>query len=169
MQVNETVVYLMVAAIVVGATALAVQAVALYRLAQSAQAMRERVDEFAPRAEAVLASADVTLKDSRKQIKEVTTKANEVLDFTKSQLKRTDDFLVEATARARAQLDRVELVLDDSISRVHETVLFLNQGVLGPVQQVSGVVAGVRTAIDFLFRGSKPDVSRATTDEEMFI
>jgi hypothetical protein len=85
------------------------------------------------------------------------------------QLKRTDDFLIEATARARAQLDRVELVLDDSISRVHETVLFLNQGVLGPVQQMSGVVAGVRSAIDFLFRGSKPDVSRATTDEEMFI
>jgi len=169
MQVNETVVYLMVVAIGICALALAAQAVALILLARSAKSMRERFELFVPKAENTLASAEKSLEDTRRELKEITTNANAVLGSAKTQLERNDEFLSETTSRARVQLDRVELVLDDSISRVHETVLFLNKGVLGPVQQVSGIVAGVRTALDFFLRGSKPDVSTATTDEEMFI
>jgi hypothetical protein len=169
MQLSETVVYLMVVAIGVSAVALAAVAVAAILAAKYTKVMKERVEELAPRATAVLESAEKTLGDSRKQIEEISTKSNEILDSTKSQLKRTDEFLTEATSRARVQLDRVELVLDDSISRVHETVLFLNKGVFGPVQQLTGIISGVRAAFDFFLRGNKPDVSTATTDEEMFI
>jgi len=176
MAINETVVYLMVVAIGIGALALAAQAVAAVMLAKQAKAVKEHLDRMAPKAEAVLASADTTLasagetiKTSREQITSLTTKTNEILDSAKVQMQRTDEFLTDATARARIQLDRVELVLDDSIGRVHETVVTLNDGVLRPVQQVTGIIAGMRAAFDYFLGGKKPDVSQATTDEEMFI
>ncbi len=131
--------------------------------------MKERLDELSPRAEQVLASAGETLEVTRRQISDITAKTAEILDTTRTQVKRTDAFLTELTERARAQLDRVELVLDDSVSRVHETVMLLNKGVVAPVRQVSGMISGIRTALDYFFRGGRPNVSEATTDEEMFI
>lgn len=166
----------MVVAIAIAAIALAAQAVASILIFRMARRVRADLERMGARAEEALQSADETLKASRRQAEEMTAKVNdaagkasEVLDLARSQLRRTDEFLAEATQRARVQLDRLELVLDDSISRMHETIVTLNEGVLGPVRQVSGVVAGMRAALDYLLRGGRPNVSQATTDEEMFI
>jgi len=91
------------------------------------------------------------------------------MDSTKRQAQLSQDFLTEATGRAKVQLDRMELVLDDSISRMHETVVLVNKGVIRPVRELNGVVAGIRSAVEFLVRSKRPSVDQATTDEEMFI
>jgi hypothetical protein len=169
MEVNPAIFYLMVVSVGVAAIALAAQAIALFMMAKTAKQFREQINELRPKALQVLDSANETLTESRKQLAEITTKTNKILDTTVTQAERTDVFLTEATNRARVQLDRVELVLDDSISRVHETVMLLNNGVLRPVRQVSGIVAGIRTALDYFSRGGRPNVAQATSDEEMFI
>lgn len=166
---TELLLYVMAGAVVVSALALISQAVVMIFLWRSVKALREQVETLLPKVESALGNAEATLQDARKQVTDVTTKANEALESAKAQLKRTDDFLTEATSRARIQLDRVELVLDDTISRVHETVVILNKGVLRPVREINGLVAGLRTAFAFLLRGGRPNVSQATTDEEMFI
>jgi hypothetical protein len=138
-------------------------------MARSAKKIKERLDEFTPKAESLIWTAEKTLVDSKKQIDDVTAKANLVIDTTKTRVESTDEFLSEVTDRARSQLDRVELVLDDSIGRIHETVVLLNNGVLRPVRELNGIASGIRTALQFLLGGGRPDVSKATTDEEMFI
>jgi hypothetical protein len=55
------------------------------------------------------------------------------------------------------------------MSRVHHTVIQLNNGVLKPVKEINGVAAGVRAALDTLVRGKRPNPAQATADEEMFI
>ena len=92
-----------------------------------------------------------------------------MLDSTKKQVDRTDEFLTDATERAKVQLDRLEIVLDDSIGRIHETVIVLNQGILKPLRELNGISVGIRTALGYLLRGGRPSVDKATTDEEMFI
>ena len=163
--------FYVIVAIGVGILTLAflIQAVGIVLTAKSAKAIKERVDDLTPKVETLLESAEKTLQDSKKQFTEITVKANTILDSSKNQVERTDEFLKDAVTRARNQLDRVELVLDDSISRVHETVVLLNKGVMAPLREINGVTAGVRSALCYLFRGNRPDVSRATTDEEMFI
>jgi hypothetical protein len=169
MQVDPAIFYLMVVSVGVAAIALAAQAVALLMMAKNIKQFRAQFEEVRPKAIQVLDSANETLVESRMQLTEITTKTNKILDTTVDQAERTDVFLTEAMERARVQLDRVELVLDDSISRVHETVMLLNNGVLRPVRQVSGIVTGIRTALDYFTRGGRPNVSQATSDEEMFI
>ena len=163
--------FYLIVAIGVGILALAflIQAVGLVLTARSAKAIKERVDELTPKVETLLESAQKTLEDSKKQFTEIAGKANTILDTSKTQVERTDEFLKDAMTRARNQLDRVELVLDDSIGRVHETVVLLNKGVLAPLREINGMTAGIRSALRYLFHGNRPDVSRATTDEEMFI
>ena len=160
-----------VAAIGIGVLVLAfiVQTGLLIIIAKVAKSTKAQLDQLSPKAESLMESTEKTLVVSRKQITEVTTKANAILESAKTQRERTDGFLTDATNRARAQLDRVELVLDDTISRVHETAVVLNDGILQPLREINGIAAGIRGAIVHLLRGGRPNVSQATTDEEMFI
>jgi hypothetical protein len=158
-----------IAAIVVAAVAIVLQAVFLYSLGRLAKAMAAQVNEFVGKAEPVLADARQTLEQSRKQMAEVTGKANQVLDSAQAQIAKIDGLLSDATLRARVQMDRLEMVMDDSISRVHETVAVLHDGILRPLREVNGIVAGIRAGIGYLLGNRRPSVAQATHDDEMFI
>ncbi len=122
-----------------------------------------------PKVEALVESTKGTVEQSRKQITEITTLANEILVSTKTQLAMVEDVVSEATARAKVQMERVELVLDDTINRAHETVATVHSGIMRPLRELNGIAAGVRTALAYLGRGNRPSVDQATSDEEMFI
>lgn len=92
-----------------------------------------------------------------------------LLDMTKEQLAKVDGFLTDATARARNQMDRAELVIDDSMSRVHHTVRVVNSAVLRPVREIHGILSGFRATLSHLARSGRPTVDHVTSDEEMFI
>jgi hypothetical protein len=166
---SESLLNVMTGAVVVSAVALVLQACFLGVMAFAARAVRARLDELTPKAEGLMETAEKTLVDSKKQVDEVTKKATGILDSAKQQVDRSGEFIGEATERAKIQMDRVELVLDDTISRVHQTAVILNEGVLKPVRELNAVVIGLRSAVDFLIRGRRPSVDKATTDEEMFI
>jgi ABC-type transporter Mla subunit MlaD len=158
-----------IAAIIVAAVAIVLQAVFLFSLSRSAKAMAAQVNEFVEKAEPVLADARQTLAQSRKQMAEVTGKANQVLDSAQAQISKIDGLLSDATSRAKVQMDRLEMVLDDSIDRVHETVAVLHNGILRPLREVNGIVAGLRAGIGYLLGNRRPSVAQATHDDEMFI
>jgi hypothetical protein len=91
------------------------------------------------------------------------------LDLTKQQLVKVDELLSDASVRAKVQMERAEMVLDDTMTRVQETVGIVQRGVLRPVREVHGILTGIRTTIAYLGRASRSTVERATSDEEMFI
>ena len=66
-------------------------------------------------------------------------------------------------------MDRVELILDDTLSSLHETSVLLNKGILRPIREINGVAAGIQAALACLFSGRRLTVERATHDDEMFI
>jgi hypothetical protein len=159
----------MAAAVSLSALALLAQAVMVFGMFKTIRALKEQVSTFLPQAEAFLHTGQKTMAEAQTQIREVTTKAVAVLDSTQNQLNKVDAFVGETTSRARVQMDRVEMVLDDTVSRVHDTVVQLNNGVVKPMRELTGIAAGFRATIHHFLRGNRPDVSQATSDEEMFI
>jgi hypothetical protein len=61
------------------------------------------------------------------------------------------------------------MVVDDTVSRVHESVTAVHNGLLRPVREIQGIATGVRTAVEHFLRGGRPSVAQATQDDEMFI
>jgi hypothetical protein len=166
---TDALVQVMTAAVVVAALALLAQAVMIFGVFRSIKSLREQLSGFLPRAESFLATSEKTLEESRRQVRDVTEKANTILDLTHKQLIRVDDVLGEAAGRAKVQMERVEMVLDDTISRVHDTAVILNNTVLKPVRELNGLALGLRAAFHALLRGARPNVTQAHADEEMFI
>jgi hypothetical protein len=138
----------------------------LYRKVRS---LHEEAKPLLGKAEATLESAKLTIDDTRKQLNEISTRANAILDSAQVQLARIDGVVSGASERAKIHLDRIDLVLGDTLDRVQTLVATTQQGLLKPVREVTALLAGIRSAFGFLFRNRRPSVAQATQDEEMFI
>ena len=173
---NDTLMFLSYATLTVAVLSLLAQALFLFGLFKSVKVLQQRLLVLAPRAESVLDVAEKTLTEGRKQIADVSAgvnavivNANEILGISKAQVVNIDALLSDATGRARHQMERVELVIDDTLNRVHETVASIQGNILKPVREVNAVAVGFRTAFQAFAKGGRPSVAQATSDEEMFI
>jgi len=165
---QQTLLNVMTAFVIIAALALLIQAAMLFGIYKASRGMQENVQRLMPKIEGVLETSRQTIADSRKQIADITSKTSEILDTTRQQVHRIDEFLNDATARARVQMDRAEMVLDDAMVRTQRSVAVVEGGILKPIVQIQGVAAGIKTALTFLMRG-RPNPEDAHSDEEMFI
>ncbi len=160
----------------IAAAALVIQALMMVMIGVAVLKMRRQVTEMLPRVEELVTSTKITVDQSRRQIQEVTGKvlelsgkASEILDSTKIQVAKVDALISDVSGRARVQMDRMELVLDDTMDRAQSAVSAVHRGVTRPLRELHGLAVGLRTTFAFLLRGGRPNVDQATSDEEMFI
>ncbi|MGA2879046.1 MAG: hypothetical protein ABSG13_08865 [Bryobacteraceae bacterium] len=166
---ESTLLYVMTAFVIISAIALCIQAGMLAAIYKTTKSLQESINPLVPKVEDLVGKATSTVEQSGKQITEITTRANDILDSTKRQLAIVEDLVGDAAQRAKVQMEHVEMVLDDTLSRTHETVAVVHEGIMRPLREVNGIAAGVRAALGAMARGNRPTVDRATSDEEMFI
>jgi ABC-type transporter Mla subunit MlaD len=159
----------MAIAVAVSSIALLICGLAALGIYRSVRRIEAELMPLLPKAGATLDQAQLTLTQALSQIDQLSAKAHDVLDSSKQQLDSFAATRDELTHRLRAQAERLELVLDDTMSRVHDVVGVVHSGVMTPVREVAGVLSGLRTAFQTLLRNRRPSVDRATHDEEMFI
>lgn len=162
-------IYVMTAAIVVAAVAILVQTGLLYGMYKASNAMKLQVSSVAAKAEPLIESSQRVVELTRTQVSDLTAKASQMLDLSQKQLVRIDEVLAEATTRTRVQMDRIEMVVDDTVNRFQETTALLQTGILKPVRQINGIAVGLATALSVLMRSGRTTPEQATHDEEMFI
>ncbi len=165
----DALLYIMTGAVIVAAAALVLQAALMLALYKASKGIQAQVTVIAVRTESLAQSAHKTMEQTRKQLGEVAARSTEVLDLAHRQLLNVEAVLGEVTGRARMQINRVELVLDDAVARINDAVALLNNGVVRPVRELAAVVTGVRAAMQYFFRRNRLTVERAASDEEMFI
>ena len=117
----------------------------------------------------VLISARDILVEGRDKVKIISATVIEITGMVKDQVTRLDGLVTEASERARMQMVRVDQLVADTVIRVEETTEAIQRNVLGPIREISALLAGLRTGLDFLFRRNKTSVEQATQDEELFI
>ncbi len=153
----------------ISAVAMVAMAVMVFSMFKAIAAVRDQVQVFLPKAELLVDSANRTIADNRQHIMDITARTVQVVDSAHKNLVRVDALVDDATHRAKIQLERLELVMGDTVERVHNTVVTLNETVLRPVREVSGMASGVKAAVQHLIRANRPTPAQATSDEEMFI
>lgn len=167
---TNTLLWIIAAFVALAAFSMLGQALAMFGIYKRVKSIQDQVTPLVPRAEAVLANAKETLEVTRKQVQEVSTRTTQILDTTKTQMARFDEAMTDVAARAKVQMDKAELVIDDTMNRVHETVTLVHSGVVKPIKEINGLVNGVRAGMSALLGGNRrTNVVTATQDEEMFI
>jgi uncharacterized membrane-anchored protein YhcB (DUF1043 family) len=166
---QQTLLTLLTIFVIVAAVALIIQAGMLIGLFIVARSLQKKVTALLPEVQNVIGVSKRILDGVEKHVQKIGATSNAILDVTKQQLVKVDELLTDATTRAKVQMERAEMVLDDAMTRTQQTVSLVQRGVVRPVREVYGVVAGIRTAVSHLGRSGRPTVDHATSDEEMFI
>jgi len=166
---NQTLLTLIAIFVGLAALAMLIQAATLLGLFLVAREIKAKVAALTSPALNVIEISKRTLEKVEGHVEKIGVTSNAILDVTKQQLGKVDELLSDASTRAKVQMERAEMVLDDTMTRVQRTVSVVQSGVLRPVREIHGIVAGVRTAITHLGRAGRPTVDHATSDEEMFI
>jgi ABC-type transporter Mla subunit MlaD len=153
----------------ISAAALLIQACMLIGIFVVSKKTQSQIAEVLPEVQRVLANTQATVAETRKYVKEIGPKVNTILDSVKAQMARIEEVVFDASDRAKVQLDRAELVLDNTMDKAQSTVNILQRSIVAPIREVYGVLAGLRAALSHLAGASRPSVDHATADEEMFI
>jgi hypothetical protein len=162
---------LILIAVFVGLAALAmlIQAATLLGLFFVAREIKAKVLPLVDPAMGILDTSKRTLANVETHIDKIGNQSGAILEVTKQQLAKVDELLTDASTRAKVQMERAEMVMDDAMTRVQQTVSVVQSGVIRPVREIQGVYAGIRTTLSHLGRAGRPTVDHATSDEEMFI
>lgn len=151
------------------AVALLLQFATLLGMFLAIRKLQAQVTQIWPQIEAIVGVSKRTAENVEKHVAKIGENTSVIVDVTRQQVVKIDEFLNDATTRAKVQIERAEMVLDDTMGRAQETVSIVQRTVLRPIREVNGVLSGVRATLAHLGRGSRPTVDHATADEEMFI
>lgn len=125
--------------------------------------IKQRID---PLAQAALE----IVNNSREPLRTITVNLTEISRILRDRTSSADQVAAELLEKSRSQIIRVDRMVSDLVDKVETTADSVQKGVLAPIQEVSAVVKGVRSGLEFLFsRRRVTNVSEATQDEQLFI
>jgi len=110
------------------------------------------------------------VSNSREPLRTITANLAEMSQMLRDRTSNADQVAAELLDKSRLQIVRVDKMVSELVEKVESTADTVQKGVLGPIQEVSAVVKGVRSGLEFLFsRRRVTNVSEATQDEQLFI
>lgn len=166
---SDAAIWLLAAAVAVSSISLLMNAFAAVGTFRAVRKLRDDIAPLIPSIQATLENANRAIDSSVGDIRSLVELGREVLTDLKTQVEHIDAARTDLTQQVKIHGQRLELVTEDILSRVQEVVAVFHGSVIRPVREVSGIVAGVRAAVQTFILGRRGSPSRATQDEEMFI
>jgi methyl-accepting chemotaxis protein len=161
--------WLMAIAVAVSSISLLINAIASVGTLKVAKKLRDDLTPLIPEVERTLKSANEAIEKTAGEVHVAVEMAREVLTEIRDQVQHIDSARTEIAQQLRVHGQRLDLVAEDVLGRLQEVVGVFHGSVVRPVREVSGILAGVKTAVQTFMLGRKASVTRATQDEEMFI
>jgi hypothetical protein len=127
-------------------------------------------NEVKQRIDPLTQSALEIVNNSREPLRTISANLAEISTILRNRTSNADQVAAELLDKSRSQIIRVDKMVSELVEKVETTADAVQKGVLGPISEVSAVVKGVRSGLEFLFsRRRVTNVSEATQDEQLFI
>jgi predicted nucleic acid-binding Zn-ribbon protein len=110
------------------------------------------------------------LSDLTPKIETIAGNVSDTSAVVLAQIQRLDATLNDVIDRARLQVIRADELVGRTLDRVEQTTEIVHKTVVSPVRQVSGLVQGLTTGLEFFFSGRRRAREGAgVAQDEMFI
>lgn len=147
---------------------------AMRRMSEQMSALMISMEEVTRNAGPVLRTAREMMAESREKLALVSQNLVEISQVSKQQVARLDGVLADVSDRLRLQVIRLDQLMSNTVARVEETTELVQNNIVKPVRELSAILAGVRTGVEYLLRrnrsrADRPAPAQATQEEELFI
>jgi predicted secreted protein len=153
--------------------AIAVVAIMMYRATEK---MQRKISALVDRVVPLVATLQRLGNENGPKFSAIATRTREIADnardisvVAKDQAHRFAEIGRDVADRTKAQVARVDAVVDVTVDQVQHAGTNVKDAVLKPVREASGVIAGLKAAVSTYAQGKKAGVNHITQDEEMFI
>lgn len=139
---------------------------------KTSQRMEQIAGQVETRLLPILDSTRDLMADAAPKLKDITSQLVETSIILKSQMQRVDSTMRDVADRSRLQIIRMDHMLSSTLNKIEETTELVNETVINPVKQVSGIMQGLSVGIGAFFAGRKQrsgNPNQAGQDDEMFI
>lgn len=163
--------------IFIGVTALAVVLQMLilagmyFSIRKSTERMTQIAEDLQRKMAPILASLTELMEDTQPRLSAIVANAAEISEIARSQANKVDRVFSEAVDRLRLQVIRADQILTGTLESIEEAGAQFRKSVWEPVQQVTALLKGIKTGLEF-FRSKKQNPGerpRTRDEEELFI
>jgi hypothetical protein len=109
------------------------------------------------------------LLEFRPHLQTLVTNVSESSILVRAQIERLDATVNDAIDRTRLQVIRADELLNRTLDRVESTTDMVHKTVVSPVRQLSGLVQGITSGLEFLIGGRRKRNGVPVPQDEMFI
>ena len=110
------------------------------------------------------------VNNSREPLRTISANLAEISTILRNRTNSADQVAAELLDKSRTQIVRVDRMVSGLVDKVESTADVVQRGMLVPINEVSAVMKGVRSGLEFLFSHRRvTNVSEATQDEQLFI
>jgi len=160
--------------IAVTAAAVVIQAGILVAMYLAVRQSSARVEALASEVRTkVLPTAEMAqsmLAEMRPKLETLVTNASDSSTIVRAQLERLDATVSDVIDRTRLQVIRADELVGRTLDRVEATTDMVHNTVVSPIRQVSGLVQGLTTGLEFFFGGKRQRRETVpAAQDEMFI
>jgi hypothetical protein len=120
----------------------------------------------------ILPTAEIVhsmLQEFRPLLQTVVTNVSESSTLVRAQIERLDATVSDAIDRTRLQVIRADELLNRTLDRVESTTDMVHKTVVSPVRQLSGLVQGITSGLEFLLGARRKRNGVPVPQDEMFI
>jgi phage-related protein len=165
--------------VVIIAVAFALQTAILvavfFQMKKSHEQVMRIANDLHARIAPVISRVELLVGETQPRIVSMVNDASEVVHIARNQAQKVDRVLTETLDRVRIQLLHTDRILTGVLETVEDAGSTVKNTVMGPIQQATAVIRGIKTGIDVLrsFRrprdGSSATSSSEPSDEGLFI
>jgi len=122
-----------------------------------------------------IAQAEALLIEMRPKLRVIADNLEESTNVLRDQVQRVDAAVNDVVDRGRLQIIRADELLTRTLDRVEQTSDMVHNTVVSPVRQLSALLQGITTGLEFLFGGrsrknnGSREERRPVPQDEMFI
>jgi methyl-accepting chemotaxis protein len=114
--------------------------------------------------------AQSMLTELRPKVETMVANLSDSSGIVRAQMQRLDATLNDVIDRARLQVIRADELVGRTLDRVEQTTDMVHKTVVSPVRQMSGLVQGITTGLEFFFSGRRRGRDgMGVAQDEMFI
>src|SRR5579864_1086778 len=155
--------------VMLAAVAVIVQAALVFAMYRVTKATQDKLVPVVDAALPAIAGLRRLVEENTPKFSQMMTDSAEMTKLLREQVNRLGEVVKDVSDRARAQVARIDGVVDQAVDQLGEASGVVRTAIVGPVKQVDGIMHGIRAALSVYARGRRESVDHATQDEEMFI
>ena len=153
----------------------AILAAVYFQTKKSHEQIMRMANDLHARIAPLISRVEMLVGETQPRIVGMLNDASEVVHIARNQAQKVDRVLTETLDRIRFQLLHTDQILTGVLETVEDAGSTVRRAVMGPVQQATAVIRGIKTGIDVLRSFRRPRDGSSTTpasdpsDEGLFI